>query len=154
MLDHGAWALKLHTLSHALYCARHPRAARAIWKLTRILTGVDIYPSATVGTGLNLPHPNGIVIGQNVRIGSSVTILQQVTVGAHTIDGIYNESNMPNICDRVMLGAGCKVLGGVTIGEGAVIGANAVVLKDLPPHCTAVGIPARVTSLCERKAKE
>jgi serine O-acetyltransferase len=105
---------------------------------------VDIYPSAEIGKDLRMYHSMEIVIGQKVRVGDRVTILQGVTLGtAHLLEQ-YTHEDMPTIGNDVVLETGCKVLGGVTVGEGAVIGANAVVVSDIPPHSTAVGIPARV----------
>jgi serine O-acetyltransferase len=153
MLDHGEWALKSYIVSHGLYKAGYQRIARGIWKVTRIMTQVDIHPLATIGRGLKMPHPNGIVIGMHARVGDDVTILQQVTLGAARVDVQFSESTLPLICDGVVLGSGCKVLGGVTVGAAAVIGANAVVLSDVPPHSTAVGVPARIVP-CRREADE
>jgi serine O-acetyltransferase len=144
MLDQGEWALRLHGLSHTLYRARHLRTARCIWKLARILTTIDIHPGARLGKGVKLPHPNGVVIAEFAWIGDNVTILQQVTIGVHKPEFTFTETNCARICNNVVLGSGCRVLGAITIGDSAVVGANAVVLNDIPPRCTAVGLPARV----------
>jgi serine O-acetyltransferase len=144
MLDQGEWALGLHRLSHSLYRAGHLRAARCIWKLVRIVTTIDIHPGARLGKGVKLPHPNGIVIAEFAWVGDNVTILQQVTIGVHKPQFRFTEANCARICNNVVLGSGCRVLGAITIGDSAVVGANAVVLIDIPPSCTAVGLPARV----------
>jgi serine O-acetyltransferase len=153
MLDHGEWASKSHSVSHGLYKAGYRRVACGLWKVTRIVTQVDIHPLASIGRGLKMPHPNGIVIGMYARVGDDVTILQQVTLGAVRPDVPFSESTLPLICDGAVLGSGCRVLGGVTVGAGAVIGANAVVLSDVPPHSTAVGVPARIVP-CRRETDE
>ena len=103
-----------------------------------ICTSSDIDPNAELGEGLKLPHPNGIVVHAEARIGRDCMIMQQVTIGQRSTKGA------PTIGDRVYIGAGAKVLGQISIGDGAAIGANAVVLHDVAPGCTAVGIPARV----------
>ena len=103
-----------------------------------IVTASDIDPAAKLGEGLRLPHPTGIVIHRDVVIGPGCMIMQQVTIGQTT------DPRVPVIGANVYIGAGAKILGPVYIGDGARIGANAVVLDDLPAHCTAVGIPARV----------
>lgn len=106
-------------------------------RLWSIVTGADIPVNCQIGGGLMLPHPNGVVIAPDAIIGKNCIIFQQVTIG--TIDGGY-----PTLGDNILVGAGAKILGPVTIGTGASIGANAVVICDVPAGCTAVGIPARV----------
>lgn len=101
------------------------------------VSGADIPLACHFGGGLLLPHPNGVVIHPNVRIGINCLIFQQVTLG-------HAGSGVPTVGDHVDFGAGAKVLGAITIGDGAVIGANAVVLMDVPPGATAVGVPAKI----------
>jgi serine O-acetyltransferase len=103
-----------------------------------VITGADIPLNCRIGGGLLLPHPNGVVIHPSATIGPNCLLFQQVTIGAGSRPGL------PRIGGHVDIGAGAKVLGGVTIGDHARIGANAVVTDDVPPHATAVGIPARV----------
>lgn len=148
MLDQGEWALGLHRLSHRLYQAGYQRTARCIWKLVRIVTTIDIHPAARLGKGIRIPHPNGIVIAEFACIGNNVIILQQVTIGVLTPALIFTEVSCARVGDNVVLGSGCRVLGPVTIGDSAVVGANAVVLKDIPALCTAVGLPARIIFPC------
>lgn len=102
------------------------------------VSGADIPLNSRIGGGLLLPHPNGVVVHPGARIGPNCLLLQQVTLGTHTGDGV------PVLAGHVDVGAGAKLLGGITIGAHAVIGANAVVLADVPPGAVAVGIPARV----------
>jgi len=105
-----------------------------IWS---VATGTDIPINCTIGGGLRLPHPNGVVIHPQARIGPNCLIFQQVTLGTVESGGV------PVIGGHVDIGAGAKLLGSITVGDHAVIGANAVVLQDVPPHHVAVGIPAR-----------
>lgn len=119
----------------ALIMRKIARLRHIFWS---VLTASDIDPEATLGEGLNLPHPNGVIIHRNVVIGSGCMIMQQVTIGQ------TSDPRVPVIGENVYIGAGAKILGPINIGDGARIGANAVVLDNLPAHCTAVGIPARI----------
>jgi serine O-acetyltransferase len=109
-----------------------------------ILTQSDIAIEARLGSGLMLPHPNGVVIHEEACIGDDCMIMQQVTVG------MIGEAEVPTIGNRVYIGAGAKIIGKLAVGDGARIGANAVVVSDIPPKCTAVGIPARIVKGRER----
>lgn len=121
--------------------------AASAWRAVNVaLTGADFVPGCQVGAGLLIQHPNGIVIGHGAVIGDNCTILQQVTVGELRLDAA-GDRRYPTIGDRVMLGAGARILGGIRVGHGAVIGANSVVLDDVPANATAVGIPARIVGL-------
>ena len=117
-------------------------AARKLETFNRFLTGADISCTAEIGEGLKLPHSDGVVIGGLCVLGRNCTIYQQVTLG-YRGDGDPSDA-MPRIGDDVLIGAGAKVLGSVTIGDGARIGANAVVAIDVPAGALAVGIPARI----------
>jgi serine O-acetyltransferase len=114
------------------------RVARLRHMFWSIITQSDIALEARLGCGLMLPHPNGVVIHEHARIGDNCMIMQQVTVG------MIGDGEVPTIGDHVYIGAGAKIIGKLAIGDGARIGANAVVLRDIPPGCTAVGIPARI----------
>ena len=114
------------------------RIARIRNTLWSVVTQSDVDLQATLGKGLMLPHPNGVVIHGEARIGDDCMIMQQVTVG------MIDESEVPVIGNRVYIGAGAKIIGKLTVGDGARIGANAVVVNDVPSNATAVGIPARI----------
>lgn len=112
---------------------------RIVWYVTCLATGSDVDPDARIGGGIFFPHPYGVVIGQEARLGRRVTILQGVTVGRKRPD-----TGMPTIGDGVTLGAGAAILGPITLGDDVMVGANAVVLTDVPAGHRAVGVPARV----------
>lgn len=112
--------------------------ARARYVFWTVITQADIDPNAHITFDLALPHPNGVVIHGDAKIGTGCMIMQQVTVG------MIGTGQVPVIGNNVYIGAGAKVLGRVVIGDGARIGANAVILTDVPAGCTAVGIPARI----------
>jgi serine O-acetyltransferase len=123
---------------------RWGRAASICRAVNLAITGADFVPGCVVGPGVRLEHPSGIVVGFDAVVGSNCTILQQVTLGV--LYGDREEQATPVLEDDVVVGAGARILGGVRIGRGASIGANAVVLIDVPAGATAVGIPARVLS--------
>jgi serine O-acetyltransferase len=108
------------------------------WHFWSVITGSEIDKNATIGGGLLLPHPTGVVIHKNAIIGANCMIMQQVTVGQTAKDGV------PRIGRNVYIGAGAKILGPVTLGNNVNVGANAVVLRDVPDGCTAVGVPASI----------
>jgi serine O-acetyltransferase len=111
------------------------RARHVIWS---VLTQSDIAPEATLGRRLMIPHPNGVVIHEDAVVGDDCMIMQQVTIG------MIQEGAVPRLGNNVYVGAGAKIIGRVNVGDGARIGANAVVTSDVPAHCTAVGVPARL----------
>ena len=144
----GVHALGWYRISHLLYQLRLIFLAKVLMNLGKWLTGIEIHPGATIGKGLFIDHGLGVVIGETSIIGDNVTIFQGVTLG-----GRGNETTKqrhPTLCDGVMIAAGAKVLGPITIGKEAKVGANAVVLKDVPAYATAVGIPARIILKEER----
>jgi len=128
----GVHALLAHRVAHALRSAGLPVAPRALAYVSRSLTGIEIHPSAQVGDGLFIDHGMGVVIGENV------TIYQGVTLGG---TGFATGKRHPTVEANVTIGSGAKLLGPITIGHGAKIGANAVVIHDIPPHSTVVGNP-------------
>ena len=135
---HAVWG---HRLAHRLWQAGHPLAARALSAVLRAWTSVDIHPAATIGPGLFIDHALGVVIGETTEIGADVTIYQGVTLGGTALE---TGKRHPTVGDRVTLGAGAKVLGPLSIGSGSRIGANAVVVRDVPPDSVVVGVPGQV----------
>ena len=134
--------LILCRFSRALFLMKIPGLPFLLSYLNLVIFGLQITPRCDIGPGFFIPHPSGIVIGA-WRIGRNVTIFQQVTLGAKTVDLHFVKHLLPEVCDNVMIGAGAKVLGGIRIGESAVVGANAVVIDSVEPSSTVVGIPAR-----------
>ena len=136
----GVHAVLWHALGHRLWNAGWFLPARMVAHLGRFLTGIEIHPAARIGRRLVIDHGLGVVIGETAVLGDDVYLYHQVTLG-----GVSSEQGKrhPTIGDHVIVGAGAKVLGNITVGEGARIGANAVVVKDVSPHQTVVGIPAR-----------
>jgi serine O-acetyltransferase len=135
---HAVWG---HRLAHRLWRSGHRLAARFVAGLVRAWTAVDIHPAATIGPGLFIDHAIGVVIGETAEIGTDVTIYQGVTLGGTALEV---GKRHPTVGDRVTIGAGAKVLGPVTIGTGSRIGANAVVVRDVPPNSVVVGVPGQV----------
>jgi serine O-acetyltransferase len=128
-----------HRVAHALHQAGVPALPRAIWRLPRgPLTGIEIHPAASIGEGLFIDHGSGVVIGETADIGSDVTLYQGVTLGG---TGFSTGKRHPTIEDNVTIGSGAKLLGPITIGHGAKIGANSVVVIDVPANATVVGVP-------------
>jgi serine O-acetyltransferase len=135
------WAMLLHRVAHPLYCVGLPFVPRLLSQIARFLTGIEIHPGARIGCGLFIDHGMGVVIGETAIVGCDVLLFHGVTLGG--VDGRPGRRH-PLLGNGVVVGAGAKVLGAITVGSDARIGAQAVVLKDVPPHATAVGIPARV----------
>ena len=134
----GLHALLAHRVAHALYRARVPLAPRLLASITRGLTGIEIHPAARIGDGFFIDHGMGVVIGETAEIGNDVTLYQGVTLGG---TGFATGKRHPTLQDNVTVGSGAKMLGPITIGHGAKIGANTVVIHDVPPHATVVGNP-------------
>lgn len=137
----GLHALEAHRLAHYLHKRGARLSARAVSQIAKFLTGVEIHPAATIGRRLVIDHGTGVVIGETAEVGDDCTIYQGVTLGG---TGKDTGKRHPTIGNRVLIGAGAKVLGPFRVGDGAKIAANAVVLEEIPPDSTAVGIPARV----------
>jgi serine O-acetyltransferase len=136
-------AIALHRVSSSLARRRRRLLARFISHLGRFWTGIEIHPGATIGRGLFIDHGMGVVIGETTIIGDNVTLYQGVTLGG---TGKERGKRHPTLENGVVIGVGSSVLGAVTIGVGARVGAGAVVLRDIPPHTTAVGVPARAVA--------
>lgn len=133
-------ALISYRIAHFFYKNKFFFLARLISQLSRFFTGIEIHPGAIIGKGLFIDHGMGVVIGETAEIGNNVTIYHGVTLGG---TGKDKGKRHPTVGNNVIIGCGAKVLGPITIGDGAKIGANAVVLKDVPTGVTAVGKPAR-----------
>jgi serine O-acetyltransferase len=148
LLYPGLHALGWYRVANVVYKLRLVLLAKLLMNLGKLLTGIEIHPAAKIGKGLFIDHGLGVVIGETTVIGRDVSIFQGVTLG-----GRGNETTKkrhPTICDGAMIAAGAKVLGPITIGKEAKVGANAVVLTDVPAYATAVGIPARIILKEER----
>jgi serine O-acetyltransferase len=134
----GIHALLAYRVAHAMYVAGVRVLPRTISMLTRALTGIEIHPAAQIGQGLFIDHGAGVVIGETADIGDDVTLYQGVTLGG---TGFATGKRHPTVEDNVTIGSGAKLLGPITIGHGAKIGANSVVITDVPPNSTVVGNP-------------
>lgn len=137
----GIWSLIMHRPANWLYRHKIKLLARIISQLTRWFTGIEIHPGATIGRRCFIDHGMGIIIGETTEIGDDVTIYQGVTLGG---TGKDTGKRHPTIGDRVMISSGAKVLGPFKVGDDAKIGAGSVVLKEIPPNCTVVGIPGTI----------
>ncbi len=155
----GLHAVWIHQVSHGLWNLDLKWIARLLSMLARFVTGIEIHPGAKIGRRVFLDHGLGIVIGETTEIGDDYTIYQGVTLGGTSLyKGVKRHSTLGK---GVVISAGAKVLGGFTVGDGARVGSNAVVLKEIPAGATAVGIPARIlhpdlpqASSPDSKAKE
>jgi serine O-acetyltransferase len=134
----GVHAILSHRVAHAMYGAGVPLAPRLLATFTRGVTGIEIHPAAEIGDGLFIDHGSGVVIGETAQIGRNVTIYQGVTLGG---TGFATGKRHPTVQDNVTIGSGAKLLGPVTIGHGSKIGANTVVITDVPEDATVVGNP-------------
>jgi serine O-acetyltransferase len=141
LLYPGLHAILLHRLAHTLWVRGVPFLPRLISQIGRFLTGIEIHPGAQIGQGFFIDHGMGVVIGETAEIGDWVTLYQGVTLGG---TGKQRGKRHPTLEDHVVVGVGAVVLGAITIGTGAKIGGGAVVVKDVPPYSTAVGVPARI----------
>ena len=137
----GFHALLAYRISHWLTSIGVPFIPRAISQLARWLTGIEIHPSAKIGTGFFIDHGMGVVIGETAEIGDYVTLFQGVTLGG---TGKERGKRHPTLGNHVVVGAGAKILGGIKIGDNVKIGANSVVLKNVPANSTVIGVPARI----------
>jgi serine O-acetyltransferase len=146
----GIHALLAYRLAHALDGAGVPLLPRSISMFTRTLTGIEIHPGARIGEGLFIDHGAGVVIGETVDIGDDVTLYQGVTLGG---TGFATGKRHPTVQDNVTIGSGAKLLGPITIGHGAKIGANSVVITDVPPNSTVVGNPGHPVRVDGRRVE-
>jgi len=134
-------AIISYRIANKLYKSRHYFLARWLSQRTVRKTGIEIHPGATIGKGLFIDHGSGVIIGETAIIGDNVTLYQGVTLGG---TGKENGKRHPTLENNVMVSAGAKILGSFTIGENSKIGAGSVVLKEVPPNCTVVGVPGRI----------
>ena len=137
----GLHALWLHRLAHAVWRNGHLLLGRGVSDFSRWLTGIEIHPGAQIGPGFFIDHGMGTVIGETAEIGSNVTLYHNVTLGGVSWEKVKRH---PTVEDHVVIGAGAQVLGPITIGAHSRIGANSVVVKDVPPNSVVVGVPGRV----------
>lgn len=135
---HAVWG---HRLSHWLWMHHFRLAARWTSQLMRSLTGIEIHPGATIGPNLFIDHGMGVVIGETAEVGACVTLYHGVTLGGTSLN---KGKRHPTLEDNVVVGAGAKILGAITVGENSRIGANAVVVKDVPENSVVVGVPGQV----------
>ncbi|MEN8697764.1 serine O-acetyltransferase [Bacillus infantis] len=135
---HAIWA---HRLAHALFKRKFYFWARVVSQISRFFTGIEIHPGAKIGRRFFIDHGMGVVIGETCEIGDNVTVFQGVTLGG---TGKEKGKRHPTIKDNALIATGAKVLGSITIGENSKVGAGSVVLRDVPPNSTVVGIPGKV----------
>ena len=140
----GVHAILLHRIAHRLYRWRWFIPARLLSHVSRILTGIEIHPGATIGRRFFIDHGMGVVIGETAIIGDDVLLYQGVTLGG---TGHEKEKRHPTLGNHVVVGSGAKVLGNIDLGEWVKVGAGSVVVKDVPAHATVVGIPGRVVAV-------
>ena len=138
----GVHALAFHRLAHRFWNRGWTTTARFISHVERFLTGIEIHPAAKLGPGLFIDHGMGVVIGETAEVGENVTLLQGVTLGGTSLK---REKRHPTLGNNVVVGAGAKIIGGFTIGDGSRIGAGSVVVREVPTNSVVVGVPGRVT---------
>jgi len=139
----GLWAVWTYRVAHVLWRGRLKLVARWLSQLARFVTGIEIHPGATIGPGLFIDHGTGVVIGETAELGANVTLYQGATLGGTSI---AKGKRHPTLGERVVVGAGAKVLGAITIGDGSRVGANAVVVKPVPPFAVVVGVPGEIVT--------
>ncbi len=142
LLYQGLHALINHRIAHFFYKRRLFFLARFISQLSRHITGIETHPGARIGKRFFIDHGMGVVIGETTIIGDDVLLYQGVTLGG---TGLVKGKRHPTIGNNVVIGGGAKVLGDIVVGDNSYIGANAVVIKDVPPNSTVVGVPGRIT---------
>jgi serine O-acetyltransferase len=147
----GFHALLFYRLAHWIWKKRVPFVPRALSQFARLLTGIEIHPGAAIGSGLFIDHGMGVVIGETTEIGDNVTLFQGVTLGG---TGKQRGKRHPSLGSHVVVGAGAKVLGPILIGDYVKIGANSVVLQDVPDHSTVVGIPGKIVRIKDERVAD
>ncbi|OON99348.1 MAG: serine O-acetyltransferase [Epulopiscium sp. Nele67-Bin004] len=144
----GVHAIFLHRIANKLWKEKFYFLARVVSQVSRFMTGIEIHPGAAIGKRLFIDHGMGVVIGETAVIGDDVTIFHQVTLGG---TGKHVGKRHPTLENNVLVSAGAKVIGDITIGENSRIGSNAVILGDVPKNATAVGCPAHIVKLNNKK---
>ncbi len=147
----GFHALLSYRLAHWLWKRRIPFLPRALSQLARFFTGIEIHPGAALGSGMFIDHGMGVVIGETSEVGDNVTLFQGVTLGG---TGKQRGKRHPTLGSHVVVGAGAKVLGPIKLGDYVKIGANSVVLQDVPDHSTVVGIPGRIVRIKDERVAD
>lgn len=137
----GLHAIRFYRASHRMYLKRRFKTARALNYISRVLTGADIHPGATIGKEFFIDHATGVVIGETAEIGDNVSVYQGVTLGGVSAE---KKKRHPTIGNNVVIGAGATILGPVVIGDNVRVGAGSVVVKSVPPNSTVVGVPAKI----------
>ena len=137
----GLWAVWIYRVSHWLWQRKLRLLARILSQFDRFFTGVDIHPGALIGRRLFIDHATGVVIGETAIVGDDVTLYQGVTLGG---TGKQHGKRHPTVCDGVFIGNNANILGNLTVGENSRVGAGSVVLTDVPPNSTVVGVPAHI----------
>lgn len=153
----GLHAIWLHRLAHRLHRTGLPVVPRLISELNRFVTGIEIHPGAKIGRGFFIDHGMGVVIGETAEIGDDCTLYQDVTLGiyhAQEARRLRGRKRHPTLQNNVIVGVGAKILGAITVGEGAIVAPGAVVTRDVPPHATVMGIPARVVTMRDPETGE
>lgn len=137
----GVHALSFHRTASFLYKIKLKLLARIVSQFAKFMTGIEIHPAAKIAGGVFIDHGQGVVIGETAEVGEGTVLYQGCTLGG---TGKEKGKRHPTVGKDCVIGAGAKILGNIVIGDGAKIGAGAVVLKDVPPNCTAVGVPSRI----------
>lgn len=147
----GLHAMIFHKIAHFLYKVNFPVLPRLISHFSRWITGIEIHPGARFGKNVFIDHGKGVVIGETAVVGNDVVIYQGVTLGGTSTKKVKRH---PTLGNNIVVGCGAKILGNITIGDNCQIGANSVVIKDVPPNSTVIGIPARIVVHEGRKISE
>ncbi|MBN1802647.1 MAG: serine O-acetyltransferase [Candidatus Lokiarchaeota archaeon] len=147
----GVKAILFHRIAHFFWMIGMPFVPRYLSEIARNLTGVEIHPGAKIGKDFFIDHGGGVVIGETAEIGNNVTIYQGVVLGGTTTERVKRH---PTLGDNIVIGSGAKLLGPIVIGENVKIGANSVVVNDVPPNSVVVGVPGRIISTEGKKRKK
>ncbi|MDI9313581.1 MAG: serine O-acetyltransferase [Hydrotalea sp.] len=158
LLFHNYHAVKMHRLNHLLWRCHLKFLPKLIVLFVRIWSGIEIHPAAKIGKRFFIDHGMGVVIGETAIIGDDVTLYHDVTLGGVSpsvnAETQRNQKRHPTLGDNVIVGSGAQILGPITVGQGARVGANAVVVRDVPPYTTVVGIPAKVVEKLSDKGAQ